>query len=183
MVNVKHLLNNYDVNTSSCSTAVASLREFIERHSEDQQIEVAESFFYDTFGLRVKFEDRILARLTAQYMINDVCKNQYDIGNAPRAYDEAALKALQFKDDPTNAWQFATASTASSFTTADSAPKEPKKNKGTASTELYNEHVRDATTPLTNIQFVELLVKELSMTKSGARTYAYNCFKAGKTAV
>ena len=46
--------------------------------------------------------------------------------------------------------------------------------------ELYVKHVVESTTPLTNVQFIALIMKELDMSLAGARTYAYNCAKKQK---
>lgn len=180
MVNVEQLLKNLDINTSGRSVAVATTREFIEHKGEDQAANTANAFFYDVFGFRTEFTDRVLARLTAQYVVDAVSQTHYDIGNAPMVIAEAQARAERYMQDSNNAWQFATGETQSSFTTDSDVPKAPKKNKGTASWDLYVIHVKNAATPLSNGQFVDLLVKELEMTKSGARTYAYNCFKRGK---
>jgi hypothetical protein len=180
MNNVEQLLNNLNINTTSRSTVGAGVREYIEQASEEKRLEAATMFFYDIFGMRPAVTDAITARLAAQYAVDQISKNYYEFGNAPMILEEAMAKAERYKADPNNAWQFATGASESSFKTSSDAPVTPKKNKGTAATELYNIHVRDAATPLDNGQFVLLLVKELEMTKSGARTYAYNCFKAGK---
>lgn len=180
MINVEQLLKNLNVNTSSRSAAVAGVREYIELSSEDKRLEAATMFFYEIFGMRPTLTDATTARLAAQYAIDQISQTNYEFGNAPKVLEEAVAKAERYKANLNNAWQFATSNSESSFKTDSDVPKAPKKNKGTAAAELYDIHVKNAATPLTNGQFVELLVKELEMTKSGARTYAYNCFKAGK---
>lgn len=180
MINVEQLLKNLNVNTSSRSAAVAGVREYIELSSEDKRLEAATMFFYEIFGMRPTLTDATTARLAAQYAVDQISQTNYEFGNAPKVLEEAVAKAERYKANANNAWQFATSNSESSFKTDSDVPKAPKKNKGTAAAELYDIHVKNAATPLTNGQFVELLVKELEMTKSGARTYAYNCFKAGK---
>lgn len=182
MVNIKQLLENLSINTSSRSAAVAGVREYIEQASEDNRLEAAIMFFYDVFGMRpTALTDPIIARMAAQYAVDAVSQTNYEFGNAPKILEEAVIKAERYQANPNNAWQFATSASESSFKTDSDTHVAPKKNKGTASQELYDIHVKNAEVPLTNIQFVELLVKQLGMTKSGARTYAYNCFKEGKT--
>ena len=180
MVSIKQLLENLSINTSSRSAAVAGVREYIEQASEDNRLDAAIMFFYDVFGMRPVVTDAITARMAAQYAVDIVSQTNYEFGNAPKILEEAVVKAERYKANPNNAWQFATSSSDSSFTVDSDTPKPPKKNKGTASQEMYDVHVKNAVKPLTNIEFVHLLVKELGMTKSGARTYAYNCFKADK---
>lgn len=180
MVNIEQALKNLNINTSSRSAAVAGVREYIDLVSEDKRLESAVMFFYDVFGMRPNVTDPVIARMAAQYAVDAVGVNKYDVGNSPKVIEEAVSKAERYRASPDNAWQFATSSSESSFRADSDVPKLPKKNKGTMATELYDIHVKTASTPLTNIEFVKLLCKELGMTTSGARTYAYNCFKLGK---
>lgn len=182
MVNVELPLQRYDIDTSNRIRAVASVNMFVTGLALEKQAQSVDDLLADVFGMRLGITDPVLARLTIQYVVDTISQNHYEFGNAPKLLEEAKAKAEAFYRNPLNAWMFATSESQSSFRTDSDAPKAPKKNKGTEATELYNIHVRDAETPLTNIQFVELLVKEMGMTKSGARTYAYNCFKAGKEA-
>lgn len=177
MINVKQLLENFKINTNSTSTAVTGVREYIEQSGDDKQLEASVMFCYDIFGMRPEVTDPIIARLTAQYAVDEVSRTGYEVSNAPKVLERAVERATQYKTKPSNAWQFATINTDTAFKTDSDAPVAPKKNKGTAAAELYTFHVKNATTPLTNGQFVELLVKELGLTKSGARTYAYNAKK------
>jgi hypothetical protein len=180
MVNIERLLKNLNINTTSRSAAVAGVREYIELAPEDKRLDAATMFFYEVFGMRPTVSDPVTARLAAQYAIDEVGQTNYEFGNAPMVLERAVERAELYKASPANAWQFVTSESQSSFKTDSDTPTAPKKNKGTASWDLYVIHVKDAEAPLTNIQFVEFLVKELEMTKSGARTYAYNCFKRGK---
>lgn len=183
MVNVEQILKNLNVNTSSRSAAVAGVRDYIEQADEDKHLEAALMFFYEVFGMRPVVTDPIIARLAAQYAVDEVSQTHYEFGNAPRVLERAVERAELYKASPNNAWQFATSESQSSFKTDSDTPKASKPNKGTAAWDLYVIHVKNAESPMTNIQFVEFLVKELEMTKSGARTYAYNCFKRGKEEV
>lgn len=49
-----------------------------------------------------------------------------------------------------------------------------KGGKQILANELYTKHVLNATEPMTNKDFIALLMKELEMSKPGATTYAYN---------
>ena len=180
--NVEQAVKNFDINTANRMTAVADIHVLIESKPEDDQVAFAHNFIYEVFGVRVAFEDRVLARLTVQYVIDAVAQTHWELNNAPKVIEAAQEKANAYYTNPNNAWQFATSSSDSSFTVDSDTPKPPKKNKGTTSAELYDLHVKNAVKPLTNIEFVHLLVKELGMTTSGARTYSYNQFKAAKLA-
>lgn len=177
MINVEQLLKNLNIDTTSRSRVVTGVREYINMSPEDKRLEATVMFFYDVFGMRPTVTDAATARLAAQYAVDAISQTHYEFGNAPSILEEAVAKAEQYKGSPLNTWQFATTSSESSFKTDSNVTKVPKKNKGTDATELYYIHVTNADVPLTNVQFVELLVKELGMTKSGARTYAHVCKK------
>lgn len=180
MVNVEIPLQNWNIDTRSRLTAVASTREVFENAAEEKRVDLVNEFFRDVFGIRANLTDAVIGRMAAQYAVDEISQSHYEFGNAPKVVERAVERAIKFRNDPSCAWMFVTSETQSSFKTDSDAPTAPKKNKGTASWDLYVIHVKNAETPLTNIQFVDFLVKELKMTKSGARTYAYNCFKRGK---
>lgn len=182
MLNVEQAIKNFDINTSSRSAAVAGVRLFLESKPEEKQVQATHDFMYEVFGMRVDFTDRTVARLTAQYVIDAVGQNRYDIGNAPQVIADAQAKATALYTNPANAWMFATGESSSSFTVDSDVPKAPKKNKNAVATALYLQHIKNALTPITNGEFVNLLIKELDTTRSGARTFAYNAKKiADKT--
>lgn len=178
MINVKQLLENININTSSRSAAVAGVREYIELADEANRLEAAIMFFYDVFGMRPSVTDATTARIAAQYAVDEISQTNYEFGNAPKLIEDAVAKAAWYKMSPKNAWQFATSSSESSFKVDSDVPKAPKKNKNSVATALYLTHIKNAATPMTNGEFVDLLVKELDTTKSGARTFAYNAKKA-----
>lgn len=180
MVNVEQFLKNWNIDTRSRLTAVATIREVFEQAPEEKRLDLINEFFHDVFSVRPELTDVVIGRMAAQYAVDEIGQTNYEFGNAPKVIERAVEKATKFRNDPNCAWMFVTSETQSSFKTDSDVPKAPKKNKGTASWDLYVEHVKNAEKPLTNGEFVDLLVKELQMTKSGARTYAYNCFKQGK---
>lgn len=173
MINVEQALKHYDISTKSCSAVVAGVRGLIESKEENKQLQAAEDLIYHVFGVHTKVADRIIARLALQYAVAEVCKTNFECEDAQELVDASIKKAEEYKKN--NAWQFATGETQSTFKPSYTAKKPAAKTKGELATELYAEHVTNAKKPLTNMEFVELLVKELGMTKSGARTYAYNC--------
>lgn len=186
MENVKQVLEQFGVNTSGRSTAVTSIRLLIEAKPEEKQTGFVQAFAYDVFAASVEFTDRTIARLTAQYVVDEVAKADYTIplDHGPILFAEATAKAERFKNDPNNAWMFASGETESSFRTDSDTPVAPKKqNKTDVATALYILHIKTAESPITNSQFVEMLMKELDTTKSGARTFAYNAKKAAEKTV
>lgn len=179
MINVEQALKHYDISTKSCSGVVAGVRALIETNDESKQLKATEDLIYHVFGVHAKFADRVTARLALQYAVAEVCKTNFACEDALTLVDECIVKADAFKANPANAWMFATEGTESTFRTV-AAKKPAAKTKGELAKELYAEHVTNAKKPLTNIEFVHLLVKDLGMTLSGARTYAHNCKAAAK---
>lgn len=178
MINVEQALKHYDISTKSCSGVVAGVRAVIEAKDESKQLKATEDLIYHVFGVHTNITDRVVARLAIQYAVAEVCKTKFECEDAQELIDASIKKAELYKADPRNAWMFATGESESTSRTS-STPKKPAvKRKGELAQELYDKHVTHAKKPLTNIEFVHLLVKELDMTLSGARTYAYNCKKA-----
>lgn len=180
MVNVETSLQRYDIDTRCRLTAVAGINLFITNNPPEKQAQFADDMVYDVFGVHLNIDNPVLARLAAQYAVDAVSQNQYEVGNAPLLLEEAKAKAEAFYGNPNNAWMFATSESQSSFKTDSDAPKVPKKNKNSVATALYLQHIKNTPTPMTNGEFVDLLVKELDTTKSGARTFAYNAKKAAE---
>lgn len=175
MINVEQALKHYDISTKSCSGVVAGVRGLIETKDESKQLKATEDLIYHVFGVHTKISDRVVARIALQYAVAEVCKTNFECEDAQELLDTCIKKAERYKADPRNAWMFATGETESSFKPSSTARKPAAKTKGELAMELYDKHVVNAKKPLTNMEFVELLVKDLGMTKSGARTYAYNC--------
>lgn len=182
MVNVEKTLQHLGIDTSNCSKAVATTRDvFLSNYNTPKK---ANTFFNKVFDLEVTVDDVNVARFTAQYMVQHLCSHKFEFDDAEHDFNVAHEKAVKFRNDPKNAFHFAGGETTTeeggvSKTTSRTKPnREP--TKGERAWELYVKHVAEAKKPLTNIEFVHLLVKELSMTTAGARTYAYNCFKKGK---
>lgn len=180
MVNVELPLQRYDIDTSNRIRAVASVNMFVTGLALEKQAQSVDDLLADVFGMRLGITDPVLARLTIQYVVDTISQNHYEFGNAPKLLEEAKAKAEAFYRNPLNAWMFATSESQSSFKTDSDVPKAPKKNKNSVATALYLQHIKNTPTPMTNGEFVDLLVKELDTTKSGARTFAYNAKKAAE---
>lgn len=105
---------------------------------------------------------------------------------------KAKERALKFVTNPSTQYYFAKADpTASGQPTTDVAfaasvdvkvavkadGSIKKGGKEVLAIALYEKHVKNAETPLTNQEFIAVLVKELGMSKAGATTYNYNMKK------
>jgi hypothetical protein len=105
---------------------------------------------------------------------------------------KAKARAMRLLTSPQHAWMFAKPeATASGQPTTDVAVAAgielkvavkadgsiKKGGKELLAIALYEKHVKNAATPLTNQEFIAVLVKELGMSKAGATTYNYNMKK------
>lgn len=104
----------------------------------------------------------------------------------------ARSRAMRLLTSPQHAWMFAKPESSASgqpteqvavsadvdvkvAVKADGSIK--KGGKEVLAIALYEKHVKNAETPLTNQQFIAVLMKELGMSKAGATTYNYNMKK------
>jgi hypothetical protein len=169
--------------------AVQKVREVIQAAADP--LAKAISVINDIIGLKPTFEDPILARVTAQKVAEEAFKANHVVDNEEAFLANAREYATKFTTDPKNQWMFAkddtsaTPSEAVQFVEGIDVKVEVKANgkikkggKQVLAAELYKKHVLEATTAMTNQEFIACLVKELGMSKAGATTYAYNCKKA-----
>lgn len=157
-------------------------------------------------GISVSVDD-LLSDLTEPSLVNeyalmitqaaaDVCvKSVGQPFDEEEALDNCKARALRLLTRPEHRWMFAkgetvTTTTSVPTTTATQAVaslgvqvavnaqgKIKKGGKEVLASELYKKFVLNADAPLDNKGFVQLLMTELSMTKAGATTYAYNMRK------
>lgn len=193
MLTIAKTLEKHGVASGSCIRAVANVREKFE-HDVDGAI----AFVKDVFDLSVLFEEfkaadqfDVAVFTTVQNMVDVAVRNQCNVPDAEQLYFNAVERTKTFMTDPSKRWMFATDASAQRVAAptrvvqtaggtaveVNDAGKIKKGTKGPAAEKLYETHVVNAKEPLNRQQFMELLMKELAMTKAGASTYEYNCRK------
>lgn len=130
--------------------------------------------------------------MVAQAVAETAVKNVGQPQDEQEVLTNARARAMRLLTSPQHAWMFAKPeSTASGQPTeqvavaagietkvavkADGSIK--KGGKEVLAIELYKKYVKNAEKPLTNQEFIAMLMKELGMSKAGATTYRYNMVK------
>ncbi|PPD55505.1 MAG: hypothetical protein CTY12_00585 [Methylotenera sp.] len=148
--------------------------------------------FNDFLSLDVRFDDEVYARVCCKSMIQQIVEKNNIVDDSQVILDYANAYAKSFCEDPKWSYLWSKPENVTTATSdvqvqvvkeldtkvavkADGSIK--KGGKQILAQELYTKHVVDATTPLTNVEFIALIMKELDMSLAGARTYAYNAKK------
>lgn len=194
MLNVSHVLDRNGIRSWNTTHAVADISAKVNDASDP--IHMATKLFWDILSAPVKFTDAVQARIAAKHMIRDVLTYKCVIDNddVPDIIDQALEYADGFCADPQNSylWSQPDSETAPIQVTAQVVKdidikvairddgKIKKGGKQILAAQMYQQYVLDAEVPLTNQEFIAVLMKELDMKKLGATTYAYNLRKANK---
>lgn len=185
MLNVKGQLEHLKLNMDSPLQSMQIVRDRINGAADPKKF--AQEFIKQLVGLERKYEEPVVARMVAMGVVEQAVRLQGEISD-PETFvlsQEARAKAL--RENKELAWMFVQAERDVQAENLQSIAgseikvaikdngKIKKGGKQVLATELYKTHVLNSTSkPLTNQEFIALLVKELGMSKSGATTYAYN---------
>lgn len=187
MLDTSHVLDRLNIRRNSAVQGCQDVGNMI-RDAVDP-LYAAHKLFQDVLSVDVRFDDDVFARVAAKAMINEVISAGCIIDDAQLFVDEAKEYATNFCADPK--WSFLWAQPESEASTkveqtvrvvddidikvavkADGKIK--KGGKQVLAFEMYKQHVVEADVPLSNQEFIALIMDKLDMTKAGATTYAYN---------
>lgn len=185
MISAKTALSHYKIHPLSPAAAVQDVRMVIEDSSNP--LDKAHQIISSITGLDRKYKSLLRAIHVAQCVAETAVKN--DLFDA----EEAVIKAEKHSDriHAEQPWITSVAAKSTASTTfvafvegldfevpvnKDGGIK--KGGKKILTEELYKKHVLLTETPITNSEFVKLLVSQLGITTSCARTYAFNVSRA-----
>lgn len=182
MQGVQKILNDLDLNTESVVQLVQQVRTLID--SSADPLNKANQFIKTITDIDVAVSDIETAIPLAQYVaktaLEEVVCDFRDVINRGYTYVSELHKRHPWSA-PKIASQMAGPVVAivdgidvKVEVKADGSLK--KGAKRILADELYKKYML-VTTPLTNQQFIAILMKELKMTKAGSTTYAYDCKK------
>lgn len=192
MLNVSHVLERNDIRSWNATHAVGDIAAKVKDSTDP--LYMATKLFNDILSVPVTFTDAVHARIAAKHMIKDVLTYKCVIDNDDVA--DIIEQAIEYADgycaDPTNSylWSQPDSDTAPTQVTVQVVEgidikvavredgKIKKGGKQVLANEMYQQYVIEAEKPLTNQEFIALLVDKLAMTPLGASTYCYNCRKA-----
>lgn len=178
-------LNAMDFNTNSVVRCIQEVRQHID--SAADPIKAAIRLVQNITSIKPDFDTQEVAVHVAQYVVHDaLTKDVYDLEESIKtAFDRTEEL---FKKHPWSRPRPPEANISNCETKAvvegidvrvavTSDGKIKKGGKQVLAAELYKKYVADSETPLDNQGFVQLLMKELDMSKAGATTYASNARK------
>lgn len=180
MLSVAQVLTRLNISSNSRCAAIQDVRHHIE--SSADPIGAARVIIGNLSDGDFTTDDPIVARMTAQRLVDEalILGDGYD---ADKALAKAAAKVIEAREK--TPWVFAkpTFSTVETTTeTREGVSVEIKKDgsfkkggKQVVAQALYLKHKA-----LDNQAIIQIFMKELDMSKSGATTYFYNAKKAAK---
>lgn len=187
MLNTAQVFERLQLGTSPM-TAVAAIRDRIDNASVKST--EAEKIIFEILGVEVHYENEDKARLVAKAVGEEAWKANHNIDDAELFLRKCETRIDGFMNNPRNAFHFVKPEYAAvqgemkqvveGIDVQVQVKEDGSIKKGgrqILALELYKKHVLESKTPVTNQQFIAILVKDLDMSKAGATTYAYNCKK------
>jgi hypothetical protein len=183
MINAKKVLAKLNINQQSYLGAIQEVRDMID--SAPNKIAKAISLVQEIAGVTPELTDYDQAICVAQTVAEFAVREE--MFDPEAAIEKGNARYARLKKD--QSWMFESEGSSRSKNEvavvegidvkvevkADGKIK--KGGKQILAAELYKKHVLEAASPLDNKAFIEVLVKELGMSKAGATTYAWNCRK------
>lgn len=186
MLNVIAILQRLELPVFRAS-AIPAVRALVEQ--SPSPLVTAAKLVDDLIGVQCTFTDVRVARMVACAVVDNAILAGGDVADPISFLAAAEERVTKYLADPKNAWMFVEAnvernevmSTPSDGVTTQVVLKADGKikkgGKQLLAADLYRVHVLENTTPITNQDFVKVLMKELNMSKAGATTYAYDLKK------
>jgi hypothetical protein len=185
MINAKALLRALRINQDSPTRAIQEVRAKVEESLTP--LNEANGIIFDITGVQKNYKDvRYAMHIAQSVVIAAITHESFDPDEIIYAAEDAEDKLRKDQD-----WMFVESGHYDVSTAGKSEQvafiegldvkvavnadgKLKKGSKGVLAVELYKKHMLEAETPLTNKEFVAILVAQADFTKSGASTYAYN---------
>lgn len=184
MQSVINTLTQMDFDTTSITRMVQQIRDCITNASNP--VNRAQSIVRAITAIDVKLPDIETAIPFTQYVAKAAVEVDEELKDHQPIIDRAFERVSElFKKHPWSAPRVETQTAGPVVAVCDGidvkvevkADGSLKKGaKRILADELYKKYML-VTTPLTNQQFIAILMKELKMTKAGSTTYAYDCKK------
>lgn len=187
-MNAKPVLLHMGLTVTSPSRIVEDIRDMIEL--APNPLKKANQLIADMTDLPALYTDIVLARHVAQYVAQIAVSHESFDAEATIMVAEKHSEQIIAKmpwafvtEEPTTGQPghvVAVVAGVDLKVEVKADGKIKKGGKGPLAAELYKIHVLNATAPLSNQDFIKVLMKELDMSKAGATTYRYNLAKQFK---
>lgn len=193
MLEVSHVLDRLKIRRSHITFAVEDIGSLVQDSKNPTY--TASHLFNQILSVPVKFDDKVHARIAAKSMIRDVMLYHCSIDNDDIAdiVSDALEYATRFCNNPNNSYLWSkpdededavqevqTIAGCEQKVAVREDGKIKKGGKQILAAELYDTHIKNNPTPMSNKDYIQLLITTLDMTLAGATTYAYNQRKAHK---
>jgi hypothetical protein len=190
MLETKHAFDRLQISPSCVTRAVQMTSQMIAESASP--IKKAQDVIVTMLTVAPPtFKDAKVARMTAARVAEMLVRAEHRCEDPDKLLAEATEHATKLHDDPRNEWMWAEPEAVAGVATTSQTVVEgldtkveiksdgsiKKGGKQILVAEMYKKNVLEAATPMTNQQFIALVVKELKMSKAGATTYAYNAKK------
>ena len=164
---------------TSAQVAVQQVRAMIEGSYEP--IDTANKIIHGVTGMRFATDDPVMARIVAQYAVERFVRSG-SIAQSHDVFSYATERANAFRQNEKNSWMFVSSKQyAAQPVSAENAIVDGGKirhgGKQVLVADLYRQLVLETDAPLSNKEFVEILMSELNMTKASAYTHTSNVRK------
>lgn len=188
MLDTSHAFDQFTDSGNSAAHVVQAIREKIETAA--QPLKTALAIIEDIIGaVPHPITDAREARVMAQRLAVRSYEMEHKLIDVHGLAEEAAAYAKAYANDPKKQWMWVTEEAAQAeegkthvegvtvqvATNADGKIK--KGGKQVLVLELYKKHVLETTPPMTNQEFIQVVMKDLQMSKAGATTYAWTARK------
>jgi hypothetical protein len=188
MLDTSHAFDQFTDAGTSVAQIVQAIREKIEGSA--QPLKTALAVIEDIIGaVPHPVTDVREARVMAQRLAVKCHELDHHIIDVHGVAEEAAAYAKQYVADPTKQWMWVSEDAVAviegkthveGVTVQVATNAEGKIKKGGKQVlvlELYKKHVLETTPPMTNQEFIQVVMKDLQMSKAGATTYAWTARK------
>jgi hypothetical protein len=185
MIDMSHAFDSIDAPNHSIQSVVQSIREHVEM--APNPVIRAGAIIDAMIGTTPAIDDARYGRVLAQRIAVLIVEHGFKIASVDELVKEADVYARKYITDPNKTWMWATADAEAAadaqpvvvdgVVTQPASGKIKKGGKQVLVLDLYKAHVLEAETPLSNQEFVQVVMKELQMSKAGATTYAWNAKK------
>jgi hypothetical protein len=194
VINTSHVFKRYEISEHCLTAAMQEVRTFI-----DRDVNKARALIDALISVDKQFSDIETAVVTTQAVVEWLFHHdfQYEFAEQVAAAAEDRCKKLHAKidmqwanggqnvDQPRpNAVVASSGNEMKQISASVEVQVEIKEDgkikkggKQVLAAALYQKHVTHAEVPMTNQEFIELLIDELQMTKAGATTYRFNMSK------
>lgn len=189
MIDATHAFDTIGAPNNSIQSVVEAIR--VQCSEARDPLLRAAGMIEDMVGVVPEIKDARHGRVMAQRIAVMIDAQDHKLTDIGVMIEDADKYATTYLNDPSRAWMWASEPTAEEVAAVSTniegvtvqvavnadTGKIKKGGKQILVLELYKKHVLEATPPLSNQEFIQVVMRDLQMSKAGATTYAWNAKK------